>query len=219
MGICVHSTHWLQARIGMKPDAASGRCVQLRLCPTRLPRGHRKITRSNTKATSDLHSEKLRPPDHETSLYYGQSTAYRCGILKHPVLDREARVAAGEGATTLGDHWHPFSLITCIRMSCASNAGKLEVGSHSWRSLFVPACPATDFHFEKGCTGIRFFISTSPRSLGNLNTVAGWCHWSQTRFGHARGERSRPHFKAHNSVRPLKNGLSLGGSSDQAHLS
>ena len=58
MGICVHSTLWLQARIGMKPDAASGRCVQLRLCPTRLPRGHRKITRSNTKATSDLHSEK-----------------------------------------------------------------------------------------------------------------------------------------------------------------
>ncbi len=26
------------------------RCVQLRLCPTRVPRGHRKITRSNTKA-------------------------------------------------------------------------------------------------------------------------------------------------------------------------
>ena len=56
-GICVHSTLWQQARIGMQPDVASGRCVQLRLCPTRLPRGHRKITprRSNTKATSDLH--------------------------------------------------------------------------------------------------------------------------------------------------------------------
>ena len=56
MGSCVHSTLWKQARIGMQPDVASGRCVQLRLCPTRLPRGHRKITRSNTKATSDLHS-------------------------------------------------------------------------------------------------------------------------------------------------------------------
>lgn len=55
MGICVHATLWQQARIGMQPDVASGRCVQLRLCPTRLPRGHRKITRSNTKATSDLH--------------------------------------------------------------------------------------------------------------------------------------------------------------------
>ena len=42
----------------MQPDVASGRCVQLRLCPTRLPRGHRKITRSNTKATSDLHSQE-----------------------------------------------------------------------------------------------------------------------------------------------------------------
>ena len=58
MGICVHSTLWQQARIGMQPDVASGRCVQLRLCPTRLPRGHRKITRSNTKATSDLHSKE-----------------------------------------------------------------------------------------------------------------------------------------------------------------
>jgi len=58
MGSCVHSTLWQQARIGMQPDVASGRCVQLRLCPTRLPRGHRKITRSNTKATSDLHSKK-----------------------------------------------------------------------------------------------------------------------------------------------------------------
>jgi hypothetical protein len=57
-----------------------------------------------------------------------------------PILDREARFAAGEGATTLGDH--PFSLIACIRVSGASNAGKLEVGSHS---LFAPACPGNGF--------------------------------------------------------------------------
>jgi hypothetical protein len=63
----------------------------------------------------------------------------------------------------------------------------------------------TLFYFDLGC------------QWGSLETnVAGWCHsasaieWSQTRFGHARGERSRPpgHFKVHrhgdNSVRPLK---------------
>ncbi len=58
LGICVQSTLRLQSLIGMQPDVASGRCVQLRLSPTRLPRGHRKITRSNTKATSDQHSKK-----------------------------------------------------------------------------------------------------------------------------------------------------------------
>jgi hypothetical protein len=42
----------------MQADVASDRCVQLRLCPKLLPRGHRKITRSNTKATNDLHSKK-----------------------------------------------------------------------------------------------------------------------------------------------------------------
>jgi hypothetical protein len=30
-GICVHSRLWQQARIGMQPDVASGRCLQLRL--------------------------------------------------------------------------------------------------------------------------------------------------------------------------------------------
>ena len=39
MGICVHSTPWLQAHIGMKPDAASGRCVQLRLFLRAFPAG------------------------------------------------------------------------------------------------------------------------------------------------------------------------------------
>ncbi len=56
-----------------------------------------------------------------------------------------------------------------------------------------------------------FFISTSEGSLGN--TVAGWCHWSQARFGHARGERRRPECTAHNSVRPFENGLRSLGSS------
>ena len=59
-GICLHFSLWQQARIGIQPDVACGRYVQLRLCPTRLPRGHRKIVRSNAKATSDLHSKTDR---------------------------------------------------------------------------------------------------------------------------------------------------------------
>ena len=51
---------WQQARIGKPPDVASGRCVQLHLCPTRLSRGHRKTMRSNAKATSNLHSKTDR---------------------------------------------------------------------------------------------------------------------------------------------------------------
>ena len=39
MGICVHSTLWQQARIGMQPDVASGRCVQLRLFLRAFPAG------------------------------------------------------------------------------------------------------------------------------------------------------------------------------------
>jgi len=135
MGICVHSTRWLQAHIGMKPDAASGRCVQLRLCPTRLPRGHRKITRSNTKATSDLRSKEDQQIRQSMTIRPKHGISVRSPQAPGP-RSRSA-LAAGEGATTLGDH--PFSLITCVRVSCASNAGKLEVGSHSWRSLFAPA--------------------------------------------------------------------------------
>jgi hypothetical protein len=45
---------------------------------------------------------------------------------------------------------------------------------------------------------------TSPFDLGHLR---------QTRFGHARSERRRPQFTAHNSVRPFENGLRSLGSS------
>ena len=49
---------------------------------------------------------------------------------------------------------------------------------------------------------------TSPFDLGRLG---------QTRFGHARSERRRPQFTAHNSVRPFENGLrSLGSSATVA---
>ena len=90
MGICVHSTLWQQARIGMQPDVASGRCVQLRLCPTRLPRGHRKITRSNTKATSDLHSEK----GHQiTNSHYNTAKARHIGAESSSVRSSIAKRA------------------------------------------------------------------------------------------------------------------------------
>ena len=58
----------------------------------------------------------------------------------------------------------------------------------------------------------RFFNFDLPEGSQG-NTEADWRQWRQTRFGHARSERRRPQFTAHNSVRPLKNGLSLGGSS------
>ena len=73
---------------------------------------------------------------------------------------------------------------------------------------------ATDFHFRK--RGIllpvyRFFFDLGGGSQGI--SPFDLRHHRQTGFGHARGERGRPQFKAHNSVRSLKNGLSLGGSS------
>ena len=97
-----------------------------------------------------------------------------------PVLDREARFAAGEGATTLG--YHPFSLIACGRVSCASNAGKLEVGSHSWRSCSRLHARATDFHFETPGYWYTFFISTSPRGLrGPAHST--WVTWDKLGSG------------------------------------
>jgi hypothetical protein len=84
-----------------------------------------------------------------------------------------AKLAAGEGATTLGDH--PFSLITCDRVSCVSNEGKLEVGSRSWRSLLAPASP-------------RGALASGARSRGPgfRTTIPGYCH------GAGRYERGQP---------------------------
>ena len=95
MGICVHSTLWQQARLGMQPDVASGRCVQLRLCLTRLPRGHRKITRSNTKATSDLHSKEdqqiMQSHDNTAKAHIGaESSSARSSIAKRALQQAKA---------------------------------------------------------------------------------------------------------------------------------
>jgi len=95
MRICAHATLWQQARIGMQPDVASGRCVQLRLCPTRLPRGHRKITRSNTKATSDLHSKEdqqiMQSHDYTAKAHIGaESSSTRSSIAKRALQQAKA---------------------------------------------------------------------------------------------------------------------------------
>ena len=99
MGICVHSTLWQQARLGMQPDVASGRCVQLRLCPTCLPPGreHRKITRSNTKAMSDLpvHSKEdqqiMQSHDNTAKAHIGaESSSTRSSIAKRALQKAKA---------------------------------------------------------------------------------------------------------------------------------
>ena len=72
-----------------------------------------------------------------------------------PVLDREARFAAGEGATTLG--YHPFSLdhlrssVLCIQ--CRQARGGIPLVAISVRRLHARA---TDFHFTNRGTGTRF---------------------------------------------------------------
>jgi hypothetical protein len=108
-----------------------------------------------------------------------------------PALDREARFAAGEGATTLGDH--PFSLITCIRVSCASNAGKLEVGSHSWRSLFAPACPGNGLSLREWgywYTSTVFYFDLTGGSQATIE--AGWRSTLATKSVRACPQRTRP---------------------------
>ncbi len=57
--------------------------------------------------------------------------------------------------------------------------------------------------FNKTGTEYTDFIFDLPEGSQG-NTEADWRQWRQTRFGHARGERSRPQFQvtAHNSVRP-----------------
>jgi hypothetical protein len=97
---------------------------------------------------------------------------------------------------------HLRSGVLCI------NAGKLEVGSHSWRSLFAPACPGNGFFTSR--TGVLYsivFFNFDLPEGSQGNTEADWGHWGQTRFGHARSERRRPQFTAHNSVRPFESGL------------
>ena len=154
MGICVHSTLWQQARIGMQPDVASGRCVQLRLCPTRLPRGHRKITRSNTKATSDLHSKEdqqiMQSHDNTAKAHIGaESSSARSSIAKRALQQakalRRSEITHFRWSPAFGCLVHPMQ---------ASSRWDLTRGDHCSRLH----ARATDFHFRKRGTGIQFFF-------------------------------------------------------------
>ncbi len=123
------------------------------------------------------------------------------------------RNAAGEYATTIGDH--QFSRLICARVPCARNGGKIEAGFHSWRSLPPPACPPNGFHSEEPeGNWVLVLLFFRPRVRGSQGTNRiDLRHHRQTRFGYARSKRSQPQFKAHNSVRPFENGLRLRGSS------
>ena len=124
------------------------------------------------------------------------------------------RNAAGEYATTIGDH--QFSRLICARVPCARNRGKIEAGCHSWRSLPSPACPFQRISFRRNRRGTGYWYSFffRPRVRGSQGTNRiDLRHHGQTRFGYARSKRSQPQFKAHNSVRPFESGLRLHGSS------
>jgi hypothetical protein len=104
---------------------------------------------------------------------------------------------------------HLHSGVLCIQ--CRQARGGIPLVATLCSRLHARA---TDFHFEN--RGMLLLVNSflfRPHRGVSGNTEAGWRQWRQTRFGHARSERSRPQFTAHNSVRSLKNGLSLGGSS------
>ncbi len=119
------------------------------------------------------------------TIVYGQSTAYRCGILKRPVLDREARFAAGKGATTLADH--PFSLITAS--GCLVHPMQ---ESSRWDLTRGDLCSRlhareTEFHFESGPTGLDgiWKSAMSPRLSGKRAKLGARRHrasWKRARW-------------------------------------
>ena len=123
------------------------------------------------------------------------------------------RLAAGEYATTIGDH--QFSRLTCARVPCARNGGKIEAGFHSRRSLPSPACPSQRISFRRtDGNWVLVWLFFRPRVRGSQGTSPfEFRQYRQTRFGYARSKRSQPQFKAHNSVRPFENGLRSLGSS------
>ena len=99
------------------------------------------------------------------------------------------------------DHLH--SGVLCIQCRQAR-------GGISLVAISVRACmPGQRILTSRTRNWYRFFyFDLTEGSQGTIE--AGWRHWRQARFGHARSERRRPQFTAHNSVRSLKSGLSLG---------
>ncbi len=87
------------------------------------------------------------------------------------------------------------------------------MGSHSWRSLFAPACPGNGFSLREGCTGTRFFISTSPRGLrGPAHSTS--VITDKLGSGMPAANEAGPNLqRTIPSVRPFENGLRPVGSS------
>jgi len=101
---------------------------------------------------------------------------------------------------------HLRSSVLCIQCRQAR-------GGISLVAISVRACMPGQRIFTLR-TGVLVHFFNFDLTEGSRGTIeAGWRHWRQTGFGHARGERSRPQFKAHNSVRPFENGIRLLGSS------
>ena len=142
-GICLHFSLWQQARIGIQPDVASGRYVQLRLCPTRLRSGHHKIMRSNAKATSDLHSKAdqqiMQSHDNTAKAHIGaESSSARSSIAKRALQQakalRRSEITHFRWSPAFGCLVHPMQ---------ASSRWDLTRGDHCSRLH----ARATDFHF------------------------------------------------------------------------
>jgi hypothetical protein len=209
MGICVHATLWQQARIGMQPDVASGRCVQLRLCPsTRLPRGQPGIARLRDRIRR-LRATCIRKEDQQIMQsmiirpkHISVRNPQAPGPRSRSALCSRRRRHDARIPPIFADHLR--SSVLCIQ--CRQARG----GSHSWRSLFkfAPACPGNGFSLREWGYWYTFFYFDLTEGSQGISPF-DFRHYRQTRFGHhdARGERRRPQFTAQNSVRPFENGL------------
>ena len=92
-------------------------------------------------------------------------------------------------------------------------------GGISLVAISVRACMPGQriFTSRTGVLVHSFFFDLTEGSQGTSPFDLG--HLGQTRFGHARSERRRPQFTAHNSVRPFENGLrSLGSSATRPRM-
>jgi hypothetical protein len=133
--------------------------------------------------------------------------------VRNPQAARPRSRSALQQANTLRR-----SEITNFRVSSA-----LECLAHvmeaRWRQDFTRGdrcprlhAPPNGFHFDGNWVLVWLFFR--PRVRGSQGTSPfEFRQYRQTRFGYARSKRSRPQFKAHNSVRPFENGLRSLGSS------
>ena len=208
---CGHPALWQQAYIGILPDVASGCCVQPRLSLRAFPvgiarqRDRMRTLRATCIVTGPViwHSMTIRHMHAAIS-------------VRNPQAPRPRSRSAMQQANTLRR-----SEITNFRVSsalgCLAHAMEARLRQDFTRGDRCPRlhAPSNGFHFEETeGNWVLVFLFFRPRVRGSQGTNRiDLRHHRQTRFGYARSKRSQPQFKAHNSVRPFENGLSLGGSS------